>query len=86
LGAEFETLHKTEKTRLKLDKGVRIVKVTQGLIAQMGLEEGFIITSINNVPIDTPEQLTSILENARGRVLVQGMNKQGVSGYYSFTF
>jgi Do/DeqQ family serine protease len=86
LGAEFETLHKAEKTRLKLSNGVRIVKVYQGIIAQMGLEEGFVITSVNNVPIESPQQLSSILENARGRVLVQGVNKQGASGYYSFIF
>jgi Do/DeqQ family serine protease len=88
LGAEFETLHKAEKTRLRLESGVRITKINDnsGLIAQMRLEEGFIITSVNSVKIESPEQLVSILENAKGRVLVQGVNKQGVSGYYSFIF
>jgi hypothetical protein len=36
------------------------LKVGQGLIAQMQLDEGFIVTDINNRPIENPEELKTI--------------------------
>jgi serine protease Do len=86
LGAELELLRKAEKTKLRIENGVRVAKIKNGLMARMGMEEGFIITSVNQVKIDSPEQLVSILENARGRVIIQGINKQGVGSYYSLFF
>lgn len=86
LGVEFEMLRKAEKSKLRIENGVRVAKITGGLFAQMRIEEGFVITSVNNVVIDSPKQLSSILENARGRVIIQGINKQGVGSYYSFIF
>jgi len=65
---------------------VRITKVYQGLIAQMGLSEGFIITAINKVPINDPETLADILTKIRGRVYLEGINKQGRKEMYRYYF
>ncbi|MDZ7606336.1 MAG: hypothetical protein U5K79_12285 [Cyclobacteriaceae bacterium] len=86
LGAEFEKISKVERDRLQTEPGVRITKVYQGLIAQMGLSEGFIITYINKVPINDPETLTDILTKIRGRVYLEGINKQGRKEMYRFYF
>jgi Do/DeqQ family serine protease len=86
LGAEFEKISKVERDRLQTEQGVRITKVYQGLIAQMGLSEGFIITYINKVPITDPETLADILTKIRGRVYLEGINKQGRKEMYRYYF
>jgi S1-C subfamily serine protease len=86
LGAEFELIHKGERSRLGIESGVRIAKINEGFLAQIGMEEGFIVTSVNNVTVDSPQKLAYLLENTRGRVIVRGINKQGVASYYSYSF
>ena len=86
LGADFEKISKVERDRLQIAQGVRITKVYQGLIAQMSLSEGFIITYINKVPITDPETLADILTKIRGRVYLEGINKQGRKEMYRYYF
>jgi S1-C subfamily serine protease len=84
LGAELANVSKVERDRLGIKGGVRVTKLTQGLISRLGVEEGFIITSINRQPVQSPQEVADLLSNASGRVLIEGMNKNGVGGYYSF--
>ena len=86
LGADLEKVSKVERDLLNIDHGVRIVKLRPGLINQMGLPEGFIITYINKVPIKDPETLTDILTKIRGRVFLEGVNKRGEKEYYRYYF
>lgn len=86
LGADFEKVSKVERDMLKLEHGVRIVKVRNGFIRQMGLEEGFIVVYINKIPVRTPEELSEILEKIRGRVYVEGVNKRGQWQYHRYYF
>ncbi|TAH19697.1 MAG: PDZ domain-containing protein [Cytophagales bacterium] len=88
IGADLETVPKGEKSKLGIDSGVRIAKITsnRGLVAQMGMEEGFVITTINNKSIESPEELATILEKIKGRVIIKGVTKNGQKGYYSFYF
>ncbi|MGB0522694.1 MAG: S1C family serine protease [Flammeovirgaceae bacterium] len=86
LGAEFEIVPKVERQRMGIESGIRLKKVYRGLIQRMGIEEGFVITSINNRQIENPEELTDILEKIRGRVVIQGVDKNGTGRYYSFYF
>jgi hypothetical protein len=84
LGAELANVSKVERDRLGIEGGVRVTKLTQGLISRLGVEEGFIITSINRQPVQSPKEVADLLSNASGRVLIEGINKNGVGGYYSF--
>jgi Do/DeqQ family serine protease len=86
IGAELENVHRAEKSRLNIESGVRIVKIKNGLVARLGIEEGFIITHVNNVPIESPEKLTNILETIQGRVIIKGVNKLGNVSVYSYYF
>lgn len=88
IGADLEVVPKSERVRLGIEKGVRITKITniRGLVSQMGLEDGFIITEINNRTVETPEELARILEKIRGRVILKGVTKGGQKGYYSYNF
>ena len=86
LGTDLEKVSKVERDLLNIEHGVRILKVRNGLISQMDIEEGFIITYINKVPIKDPETLTDILTKIRGRVYLEGVNKRGRKEYYRYYF
>ncbi len=86
LGADFERVSKVERDLLNISNGVRVVKVRNGFIGQMNLEEGFIVTAINQIAINTPEDLIDILTKIRGRVIVEGVNKRGSKEYYRYYF
>ena len=86
LGAELERVSQAERDVLQIQHGVRINRVTDGLIRRLNLEEGFIITYINNEPMDEPEDVVKSLDGIRGRVIIKGVNKRGVKGYYSYYF
>lgn len=86
LGADFEVVSKVERNLLNIEYGVRIIKVRSGLISQMKLGEGFIITHINKVPIKDPETLTDILTKIRGRVYVEGVSKRGGKELHRYYF
>jgi S1-C subfamily serine protease len=86
LGAELEKVSKVERDLLKIDHGVRIMKISNGLIRQMSLSEGFIITHINRIPIKDPETLNDILTKIRGRVTIEGVNKIGRKQAYRYYF
>ena len=86
IGVELEPISKIEKDKLGIDHGVRVVKVKRGLFSRLRIEEGFIITSINKETITEPEQVERILSNIGGKVYIEGIDKNGVRGYYSFYF
>ena len=52
----------------------------------MELDEGFIILSINSLPMEDPESLSDILTKIRGRVTVEVMNRRGRKEYYRYYF
>jgi serine protease Do len=85
LGAEMEAISKVERERFKVESGVRIVKITnRGFFSQYGFEEGFIITTVNNQKCNSPEDVEELLGNTRGKVLLEGINRQGSKGVYQF--
>lgn len=86
LGADLEAVSKIEKEKLGIENGVRIAKI-KGRSIFSRMEEGFIITAINRIPMKTPEQVEkTLLEINRGRVYIEGVSKEGRKGYYSFYF
>jgi serine protease Do len=86
LGAELETVPKVERNLLNIEHGVRVTKVRDGFIRRLGIQEGFVITAINKIPVKTPEQLNEILTQIKGKVVIEGINSSGMKGYYSFWF
>ena len=86
LGADFEKVSKVERNLLNIDHGVRVIKIRYGLISQMDINEGFIITYINKVPIKDPETLADILTKIRGKVYLEGVNKRGRKEIYRYYF
>jgi len=87
IGATFEVVPKLERTRLNIESGIRVTSVERGgLIYNMDLDKDFIILSINNYRINSPEDLEDILVKIRGRVVVAFINAEGRKKYYSYRF
>ncbi|RUA33691.1 MAG: serine protease [Bacteroidetes bacterium] len=86
LGVEFESVPMVEKNLLDIASGVRVVDVKNGFFKRLNIDEGFIITAINGKEVSNPKELSEILESIKGKVVVQGVNKKGIKGYYSYYF
>jgi serine protease Do len=86
LGADLEAISKVEKDKLGVPGGIRVLNIKNGLMRRLGINEGFIITSVNKVPITSPAELVDIMEKVRGRVMIEGITSNGVRGYYNYYF
>ncbi len=87
LGAHLEMVSKLERDRLNIAGGVRLTKLAgNGFIARLGLQEGFVITSINNVTPTKAKELEEILSKIRGNVNMEGITENGQRVLYRFRF
>ncbi len=85
LGADVEVVSKLERDLFSIDNGVKIIKLyAGGLLSRLDLEEGFIITSINQDKIDSAQKLVDVLSEAYGKVRIEGVSNSGRKGYYTF--
>lgn len=85
LGAELESLSKVERDKLRIQSGVRIVRITgRGVLSQ--LEPGFVLTSINRQPVMTPQDVARMLETAQGRIVIEGLDSNGGRAVYQLGY
>jgi serine protease Do len=83
IGADIEELSKEELKKLNLNAGIRVLNLSNGLLSRIGIEEGFVIISINKVILNDAKEAIQVLKNMRGRIVLEGMTSNGVRGYYS---
>ena len=86
LGADFEVVSKVERDLYGIQGGVKISNIRTGLVRDARLPDGFIITRINERRIEAAENAIDALENTRGRVVVEGVKKNGIPGYFSYYY
>lgn len=86
LGADLETISKVERDKLGIQSGVRVLNVRTGLVGRMGIEEGFVITAINKRPITAAKEVIDILSKLKGRVIIEGVDKNARASYYQAYF
>jgi S1-C subfamily serine protease len=85
LGADFQPLGETDKVKLGLTSGIRLINIQRGkTIAQMGLGEGFVVVKFNGKSYAEPEELISAMEAARGRIEIVGKDRNGSNQSFSF--
>ena len=86
LGADFENLTKVEKDLYKISNGMKIVNVRQGRMSQMGFTSGYIIVAVNQKKDKSTEEMISILENSKGRVILEIISPDGEKSITQFYF
>ena len=84
LGASFQPVSEKEKRALGIKSGVKVVSVKSGKFAQVGIREGFILTSINKRPVNSVKEVAEILQNTEGGVIIEGFDRSGSKSYYAF--
>jgi Do/DeqQ family serine protease len=84
LGAFFEPASKAELKKLNIENGLKIKQLQAGKLLSVGVQEGFIITSIDKKKIISAKDIEAVLVNKRGGVLIEGVYPNGMKAYYGF--
>jgi serine protease Do len=81
-GASFEELSTSEKRNLGIRNGVRVVDIKGGKFRNEGIKEGYIITQINNRPVNSLADIRRIVEASEGGIYIEGIYPDGNIAYY----
>jgi serine protease Do len=84
LGSEFQNLESDELAALKTDYGVRIEKIGNGKLAQIGIQQGFVVTAIDRKKVTNVQDVQKYLGNKSGTVIIEGFYPNGMRASYSF--
>jgi Do/DeqQ family serine protease len=86
LGADLVGLDTKELDKYGLSHGVLVENLRSGKLKSAGVQEGFIITKMNNQPVGNEDDIQRILdENDGGGVLIEGRYKgERKTMYYGF--
>ncbi len=84
LGANFAPLSEKEKRSLGISNGVRVISVKEGKFSKVGIKEGFVLTSVNKIPVNSVKELAKVLEDTEGGVIIEGVDRNGAKSYYAF--
>ena len=83
-GSVFENVHGKEAESLGIIGGVKLKDLKDGKWKEAGIDEGFIITEVDKIKVETVDQLKKIMSNLKGqRVLLLGVMDNGNKTYYS---
>lgn len=90
LGAQFSDLNDREKQRLQragINSGVKVAAVESGKLARVGVEEGFVITKVNDKAVKSVKELKEALASQKsGRVQMEGLYLDSPTDVFSFGF
>ena len=81
-GAKFAALSDKEKEELGIKEGVKITKLGNGKFKDAGMKKEFIITEVNRNAISEIKELSHIIKNSQGGILVEGIYPNGEGAYY----
>ena len=89
LGCGFLTLDDDKKKELQISNGVEVAGLKAGKFRSAGIKEGFIITEINNTPVNSREDVESIYNTImsspekRKVMIVIGLHPNGTEDVYA---
>jgi Do/DeqQ family serine protease len=84
LGSTFETVSKDEMNRLGIKNGLKVIKLGNGKLKEVGIREGYIIIAIDKQSIKNEEDLYNALKNREGGVLIEGIYPNHKRAWYGF--
>ncbi|WKN29960.1 trypsin-like peptidase domain-containing protein [Porifericola rhodea] len=83
-GALFITPTADVLQALEIEGGAQVVELGEGKWADAGLEEGFVITSIDHEKVFSAEQLMDIMADKSGGILIEGITSEGKHAFYGY--
>lgn len=81
LGADMRSLNDEEKRKYRLSGGVVVSSVNKGVIAQSNIRKGFVITSVNDQPVSSPDDVQQALAG-NGQAQIGGFYPGNRGMYY----
>jgi serine protease Do len=84
LGAQFVEIKNKAKQNLEIRNGIKITDLNKGVLKDAGIKEGFIIVFVNKKRIYEVNDFRKEIEEAEGRILVEGIYPNGELAYYVF--
>lgn len=84
LGAKMQVASGDVLRKLGIDHGVQVTELGDGLLRNAGIREGYVITEIDKKPVRSIEDVSKILSNKSGGVLLEGVYPNKVRAYYGF--
>lgn len=73
LGVSLQALDKKELEKFQIKNGVRIANISEGLISRRTrINEGFIITSINDRPVSSVDDVEALINSGQGTATLEG--------------
>lgn len=84
LGAQLAEITTAESQKLKIKGGVKIAKLKDGKLKAAGVNDGYIITKINNREVKSVSEVYNLLEQIKGGVYLEGVYPNGTVAYYAF--
>ena len=84
LGASLQPVSETLKNQLGIKYGMEVADLGEGKLKSAGVRKGFIITQIDGNKVASSQDLTKILSNKSGGVLVEGIYPSRTRAYYGF--
>lgn len=88
LGCIFAKVDKDTKEQLEISHGVEISELGDGPIKDAGIRQGFIILTVNNTPVSTPDDIEKIYDNiiktdADKVLFIKGVYPTGKQAFYA---
>ncbi len=84
LGANLIEPDKSILKELDLSSGVLVDGLTYGKLRSAGIRDGFLITTVDDKSVKTPDDVKNILKNKNGGVMFEGYYPNGKHAYYAF--
>jgi Do/DeqQ family serine protease len=86
LGANFESISREERMKLKVINGVKVKSIGgRSALSKAGIPEGYVLTHIDKKPVYTVGDVKKMLEGKKGGVLLEGVNPDGSKGVYGIS-
>ena len=82
LGADFEIVSSKQLKDLKILNGVVVKNIRHSLLSQAGIKDDFIITKIDQKSVNKPDDISTIISNKKGGILIEGIYPSGIKAYY----
>ncbi len=82
LGASFTDVGETDKSRLRIEHGVKVSELTDGLLSRAGIRNNFIIMYIDKNKVRETSDIEKILSGKKGGVLLEGIYPNRMRAYY----
>ena len=84
LGAQLAEVSSADKSKLGIKGGARVLNISEGKLRTAGVQKDFIITTINNQPINSVDDVKRVLSGIKRGVYLEGVYPNGVVAYYAF--